>query len=321
MFYPEPMKRIRFLVHESMKPRVVKRLHELGAVQMTDFREKLSKDEWSGLLEAHPVSADVRRVTTQLMAVNRLLDVFSMVAPEQEEGFFKTLFAPAAPEKIPVEDISGEKLFEEVSSTVSAVEDEVQAPLESLEKKGVEKSEIVLQQEFLERIKSLAVPLEALGDGPFVTAVMGIALKKDFSPLRSEIEKEIGGTFFFSEMAVSETETCLLVVCLVAEAEEVSACLRRWDVEKMPSGDYKGTPVEAIAEINTRISRLDEEQEKCRRTIRSSADRRRKSIKALRELLLIERERAEACSSFAKTEWVTAIEGWVIEKKIHGRDK
>ena len=99
MFYPEQMKRARFLAHESMKEKIVKRLHELGAVQITDFREKLSKAAWKDLLVSHPASSDVRRITTQLMSLNRMLDVFSMVVPEVEEGFFKMLFAPAPPEK------------------------------------------------------------------------------------------------------------------------------------------------------------------------------------------------------------------------------
>ncbi len=76
MFYPERMKRARFLVHGSMKEKAVKRFHELGALQVTDFREKLSKEEWKDLLVTHPASSDVRRITTQLMAVNRTLDVF-----------------------------------------------------------------------------------------------------------------------------------------------------------------------------------------------------------------------------------------------------
>ena len=104
MFYPERINRVRFLVHESMKERVVKRLHEIGDVEITDYKEQLSKEEWKGLLDTHSSSPSVRKITTQLMAINRLLDVFSMVSPEPEEGFFKMLFAPAPPEKIMIED-------------------------------------------------------------------------------------------------------------------------------------------------------------------------------------------------------------------------
>ncbi len=99
MFFPERMKRIRLLAHESRKQAAVKKLHELGAVQITDFRTTLNQAEWKDLLQAHPLSGDVRRITTQLMGLNRILDVFSMVVPETEEGFFKMLFAPTPPRR------------------------------------------------------------------------------------------------------------------------------------------------------------------------------------------------------------------------------
>jgi len=315
MFFPERIQRISFLVPEPMKERVVKRLHELGTVQVTDYREKLSQEQWSELLDTHPVSPDVRKVTTQLMSLNRLLDVFSMVCPETEEGFFKTLFAPAPPEKVRVENIFGRQLFEEVSSTVAAVDGDVSGPLEKLERIEAEKADLGVQQEVFSRLRSLDLPLELLGEGSFVCAVAGIAPKKDFGPLRAEIEKIAGNLFCFAEADISETASCVLVVCLVQAADDVSVCLRRWDVERIAGGDFTGTPAAVIAEIDSRLTRLEEEAQACRAAITAAADKNRRRLKALRELLLIERERSEVYSNFAKTESVAAIEGWVTEKK------
>ena len=239
MFFPERMQRVRFLVHGQMKERAVKKLHELGAVQITDYRHSLSRQEWNELLEPHPVSPDVRKITTQLMTITRLLDVFSMVEPEDEEGFFQQMFAPSRPERIPVEDISGDSLFEEVSTVVSSVESEITDSLEVLEKTEVEKSDLRAQKEVINRIKSIKLPLETLGEGAFVNAVMGIAPNKDFHELKSEIGNAAKGIFFFAESNISESETCLLVVCLVSDTDEVSACLRKWDVEKINPGHFK----------------------------------------------------------------------------------
>ena len=57
MFFPERMKRIRMLAHESCKQAAVKKLHELGAVQITDYRTTLHRAEWQDLLAGtSPVS-------------------------------------------------------------------------------------------------------------------------------------------------------------------------------------------------------------------------------------------------------------------------
>lgn len=315
MFYPERMKRARFLVHGSMKEKAVKRFHELGALQVTDFREKLSKDEWKDLLVAHPASSDVRRITTQLMAINRMLDVFSMVVPEKEEGFLKMLFAPAPPEKISVEDISGEKLFAEVKLASESAEALISDPLERLESMENEKSELSMQAEILKKITSLDFSVEVLGKGHFVNMVMGIAGKKDFSQLKAEIEEVCGGICFFAETAVSETESCILVISLLKDEDEILSLLRKWDVERINPGSLKGTPTSVIAGIDGRIVEINAEQEKCRQAIGRATEKWRSKLKGLRELLFIERDRAEIYSNFAKTESAFVIEGWVTEKK------
>ncbi len=315
MFYPERMKRARFLVHGSMKEKTVKRLHELGAVQVTDFREKLSKDEWKDLLVTHPASADVRRVTTQLMSVNRILDVFSMVVPEPEESFFKMLFSPAPPEKISVSDLFGEALFEEVASVIGSAEALVSDPLERLEKMDVEKAELSAKAEVLKKITSLDFSVDILGEGTFVNAVMGIAPKKDFAQLKAEIETLSGGICVFAETSVSDTEACVLVISLLKDEDEIQSLLRKWDVERINPGALTGTPSAVIADIDKKVKDISSEQEKCREAIGKAASEWRSNLKGLRELLFIERDRAEIYSNFAKTETAFAVEGWVTEKK------
>ncbi|MCP4716247.1 MAG: V-type ATP synthase subunit I [Deltaproteobacteria bacterium] len=309
------MQRIRLLVYAPLKETVVRKLHDLGAVQITDFREKLSRDDWGGLLEAHPVSADVRRVTTQLMGLNRLLDVFSMVAPEEDESFFKTLFAPAPPKKIAVEDLVGEQLFSAVSSATKAVESDVTEPLARLEKAEARKAELTLQREAFERIGGIDVALESLGEGEYVTAVMGFAPKKDYTQLRADIEQAADGYFHFAETALSDTESCLLVVALRSAGDDVAACLRKWDFERVNPGEFSGVPSAAIADIDKQLADISAQQQECRATILKAADTWRDKLQGLRELLFIERERAEVYMHFAKTESAAAIEGWVNAKK------
>lgn len=315
MFYPERMKRARFLVHGSRKEQAVKRLHQLGAVQVTDFREKLTKESWKDLVAGHPASADVRRVTTQLMSVNRILDVFSMVVPEPEEGFFKMLFAPAAPEKIAIEDLSGEALFEEVAAARASAESLIADPLDTLEKLEGEKSELSIQTEALNRIAALDFSVETLGRGVFVNAVMGISPKKDFSGLKTEIEKATAGICVFAETPLSETETCLLVISLLKDEDEVLSLLRKWDVDRINADGLEGTPPSVITAVETRIAEIHSEQAKCRASIGKAAVKWRSRLKALRELLLIERERAEVYSNFARTDSAFVVEGWVTARK------
>jgi V/A-type H+-transporting ATPase subunit I len=318
MFFPERMKRIRLLAHESRKQDAVKKLHELGAVQITDFRTTLNRTEWRELLQAHPMSTDVRRITTQLMGLNRILDVFSMVAPEPEEGFFKTLFAPAPPEKISVEDLAGEELFAEVQGVLDTVDADVARPLAMLEKAGAEKTELMAHRAAFAQIEALDVRLGFIGAGSFVHSFLGLGPKKDYAQLAADIDEASGGLSVLETQDISEEKTCVLVICQASCGDDAAQMLRKSDVERIGAGRFTGTPAEAVREIDNRLQELDAQQISSRSTILDAAGRHRKRVKALRELLLIERERCDAYAGFARTDHVVAIEGWVIAKSADG---
>ncbi len=314
MFYPEPVQRVIVLSHNSVKQKVVKKLHEIGAVQINDFRNRLSDKNWSELLSSHPVPHDIRTITTQLMAVNRLLDIFNMVSPEEEEGFFKKLFAPDPPEKIKVQDMHGESLLEKVLKTVSQIDEQIAEPLEKMEKAAAETAELKSHTLFFEKISSINLPLELTGEGSFVSTVIGITHSKDFIPLQKELEEATNGMFFFSHQSVSEEESFIAIVCLSKHLEDIGGIIRKWDIEKMPSSEYSGTPADVVAEIRRKVNIIGAVQSECREKIRAQALNWRKQLKTFRELLAIDRERAEVFTNFTQTESVTAIQGWVVKE-------
>lgn len=315
MFFPERMQRIRLLVYHPVRSQAVKKLHELGAVQITNFSEKLSQGDEYELLSAYPVSSDIRRLMTQVMSVNRLLDIFAMVDSEESEGFFKSLFAPAPPLKIPIENLTGEALLSEVESAVTIVDEELSAPLERLQKLQEEAVELVSQQKLYKRINLLPVPLDMLGGGPWVYTVLGIAPRRDWGELQTELEAATKGVSASFVNDLSETECSLLVVSLVADADKVLACLRKSNIERIIPNHVTGTPMQVLAQITARLSAIEQELTACRAQISAMACQWRLRLRALRELLAIERERAEAYSNFAKTDQVVAIEGWVAAKR------
>ena len=235
--------------------------------------------------------------------------------PRLKKSFFKTLFAPAPPEKIKVEDLSGEALFEEVQGTLDTVDADVAGSLSVLEKAGAEKAELMAARGALSQIESLDVSLGAIGAGSFVHSFLGLGPKQDYSQLAADIDEAADGLSVFETSDISEEKTCVLVICPAACGDDAGQLLRKNDVERIAAGRFTGTPAEAVREIDSRLQELDAEQSTSRSTIIDAAARHRKRLKALRELLLIERERCDAYAGFARTEHVVAIEGWVIDKR------
>jgi len=315
MLFPERIKRIRFLVHESCRQAVVKRLHELGAVQISDCRERLTQPEWQSLIEACPPSANLRRTTTLLMSVNRLLDIFSMVNPEPEQGFFKKLFAPLPPATCRIEDSAGERLHEEVAAVLGAAEGPVLDNLGQLEAARAEQAELLYQRSIFERLSSLDVAFAELGAGRYAQATLAMASGKDFAALREELDRVTGGAVYCAEHRISEAESCLLVVSMLAAADAVAACLRRGDITRINPGRFYETPAAAVAEIDALIAVLGRREQQARAAILAAAGQWRERLASLRELLIVERQRAEIGTSFARTGSAIVIEGWALARQ------
>jgi V/A-type H+/Na+-transporting ATPase subunit I len=315
VFFPEKMQRIRLLVHQSVNDQAVKKLHELGVMQITDFRDKHNDDEWRKLLSVYSISPNIRLLMTQSMSINRLLDIFTMVDAEKREGFFKSLFSPTPPVKISMVDLSGEALLDEVASTLADVGAEVSGPWERLQALQAETAELAPLKEVYERISSLPVPFEMLGSGPMIHMILGVALKKDWTQLLTELESATNGICAFFVNDLSETEHALLVISRLEDSDQVFGCFRKWDIERVPPNRFKGMPAQVLAQIDARLDAIERERCDCYARISVVAGGWRLRLQALRELLTIERERAEVHANFARTDQVIAIEGWVTTKR------
>jgi len=78
MFQPVRMNKLQALVLDEQKNTVIKKLHEVGAVQISDCREKLSHPDWSKLLESPTSSPLLRKITSSIMSLNKWLDLFNL---------------------------------------------------------------------------------------------------------------------------------------------------------------------------------------------------------------------------------------------------
>lgn len=109
------MRRLHIVALSKYKYPLMKRLHELGVVQITDISRTMESPEWAELIENHPSDPATRQITAQVMSFNKILDLFDAVSPLSEDSFIKMAFNPSPP-KIAAEKIYGAKLLEMADS-------------------------------------------------------------------------------------------------------------------------------------------------------------------------------------------------------------
>lgn len=314
MFQPVRMNKLQALVLDEQKNAVIKKLHELGAVQISDCRDKLSHPDWRDLLESPTSSPLLRKITSSIMSINKWLDLFDSVAPEPTDSFFKSLFNPSAPRKIPIEELDGEKLLERVESVLKEVEHSTQHPSEQLEK--VREDIINLQgvQQSILKLEQIEIDLTYIEETAITSVYLGMTLTKNVEVIATELAELTEQSLLFEHTPLNPTESLLIIVCLSQHASSVSNFLRRTGFEKIETGGYTGRPKEALRTIQDRIEKLYEEEKQLIKEIIASSKQFRDNLCALRELLQIEKERADVHGNLALSGPLCLVEGWVSQK-------
>ena len=314
MFLPVRMNKLQTLVFDEQKSVVIKKLHELGIVQISDCRDKLSHPDWKDLLESPTTSPLLRNITSSIMSINKWLDLFDSTAPEPKDSFFKFLFNPSTPKKITIEEIYGEELLKRVEGTLQEVENATQHPSEQLERVREDTNTLQNAQQSISKLEQLEIDLSYIEETAITSVYLGTTLTKNVEIIATELAGLTEQSFLIEQTPISTTESLLLIVCLSQHAPSVSNFLRRTGFERIETIGYTGKPKEALRKIQDRIDELHEKEKQLKEKIVASSQQFKDSLLALRELLQIEKERADTHSNLALSGRLCLLEMWVPHK-------
>ena len=324
MLKPSRMRKIRVVALGDYRYDLIKRLHEIGVIQISNLGDRLSNPEWANILNRGQTDPIVRKITTLFMEYGHILDLFQTVASDEEKkggfvgGFVnwvKKLLAPVPPKTICVEDTSGEGLIRESEELLGTVKAEISDP----EAKYLELEEriLVLQEkkDTLEKIKKLDIDLSQVGEARFVTVFLGLIKKELCNKLVSGVE-EITKESQVDFVEASESLNIAVISVCNELAPSVLSYSSKLGFEKLEVEGFSKTPSEALDDLESELKSTKEASEAVKNVILESKDRWIDKIESTVELLSIERERGDICSSFAKTEKTFVLEGWCEAKKV-----
>jgi len=317
MFRPVQMRRLHIVALSKYKYPLMKRLHELGVVQMTDVGRTMESPEWAQLLENHPSDPAIRQITAQVMSFNKILDFFDAVSPLSEDNFFKMVFSPSPPKVIAAEKVYGTKLLERADSLLEEVNAAVKGPEEQLNRATSEIGELSAKVESLEKIRDFRVDLADVVKTDHLNVLIGVAPRERAGEISSKLSEITDGVCYIGSQDISETESAILVAALFEASKDVSDSLRRLGFERIDVSGLSGTPADALLTLGERIASLNSEVESLRSEIAKFAEIWRDKLLAHRELLLIERDRLDVETNFMRTDETFILEGWIPAKSIN----
>jgi V/A-type H+-transporting ATPase subunit I len=248
------------------------------------------------------------------MSVNKWIDLFESIAPEQTDSFFKFLFNPSKPKKIPIEEIDGENLLKKVGEVLEKVEQTTRTRSEQLEKVREDINTLQSLKQSIHKVEPIAIDLADVEETELTSVSLGTTLTKNVALINSELAKLTEQTFLIEDTAFNATESLLIIVCLGQHAAAASNFLRRTGFERIDTGGYTGRPLDAVRSIDDSIDELKSREKQHRAAIIASAENFKDTLLGLREFLQIEKERADVHGHLATSGPLCMIEGWVPRK-------
>ncbi len=233
----------------------------------------------------------------------------------KQESFFKYLFNPSKPKKIPYEEIDGEKLLGRVDQVLEEVQSATRDQSVQLEKAREDMVNLQNLKQSISKLGSTDIDLTYVEETAITSVYLGTTLTRNVDVIQAELEKLTEQTFLLEHAALNDTDSVVTIVCLSQHGPAVSNFLRRTGFERIETGGYTGKPQEALRTIEGSIDGLKGKEKQLIAEITASSTQFKDTLLALRELLQIEKERADAHGHLATSGPLCMIEGWTPRKK------
>ncbi len=322
MLKPTEMKELKAIVPLEKRNEVVDAIHENGNIQLESVDEELISELE---LEKETAPPELGEISSLTMDIDRIFDVFQKV-PEPElsttdqlKQVWTALFQPDTTEieKREIEIETREEAIElgrEINEEIGSKARELDEELENIENKIIDLQEKVQSLELVEDFG--LTDLSLLESSKFVFSTIGIVPKANISELKESVQDEVGEEFVIRRKEKDENKDILSLWTLSENKETIQETLNFYGFNPLNLPVLEGSPEKVRKELEENLEKKERRKEEIYEEIETLSEKHEKQLLTIKELLNIEKDRANAVNNFSKTETVTLIQGWVPEDKV-----
>lgn len=306
------MKEISIIVHDDQVEGLVEGLHETGLIEIVDVNK--SGRNFVDILSQSKAHETASKCADLEMQLNKLIEILGRATDAPAGGLGQTVKGFLSPSPPPKYEVKPRSFFE-VQEHAEKLIFELEPKVTNIERKLEEISEeLALLAEHKRQISILApldFMLEHLGVSDYLVVRAGTT--PDEERLRKALGKVPDVLVFTSQ--VEKKLHRVVVVAHKKDMETLDSALKGV-LSSFSLPRYKGTPTEALEEMENRIKTLRESRKSIWDELKGLRKEHLKEMRLLREEISIFKARGEALSKFGKTENTSVITGWAAKRDL-----
>jgi V/A-type H+-transporting ATPase subunit I len=308
LLYPEKMKEITVVVHREFTDKVVKSLHESGAIEILDVNK--SGRDFVDILSPGKAHEKAHEAAELEMQITNFIDILSK-EKEEEPSLKETMSAFLSPPLPPKYEISPREYVDIKNDTEAMIESlgpklsEIEKNMEGISEELGDLAEHMIQVGML---RPFELNLKHLGDSEYTIIKTGTT--SDITRLKASLRK-VKDHLIFSHQIDKKTHSAV-VVSHIEEKKALEDALKGvFNPFNLPS--YEGKPEEVLKNIEKRVKDLKSDEELIFNDLNEMRGTLSKKLLILQDEIAVVKARFEILSKFGKTDSTEVITGWAPE--------
>ncbi len=293
------MKKVTLIAHATSRAAVMKKLQDLGEVEITSARQE----------ELHAAAAPEALSVLE----GRLSDVHESLALIKKYDETKTGFLTPKPAISRTELTDMSERFAEADKAISRMKkyfDEMNA-LKS------RRQRLISRIAQLQPYEGFDAPLQSIGTGRYTTSILG-TIPNTAAEKFEQIKQSFADQAYF-EM-IDQANLSVYVVMPLEVAEKLTGELKYIGFTEAYTKDLLGTPKDLISDFRSEceaiVREADEHEEKAKKFVEDKL-----TLQALEDYLNNEIERERSIEKLGETGEAFMLEGWIIAEKQEAVEK
>ena len=297
------MQKVSVIGLDKIKGRLIARMMDLEAVELTDQTEKLTEDFWAENTVQDGAQDQVTYFEGKIGRAAQALDIIDQYG-ELKNPLFKTrrIVSKEEAASIPSKEIETEDLIARLIHLN-----------EELRNKRDEINRLDVDNIMFEPWKAFDVPLDQISTQT-ATTIMGVL------PVAFETDKAVESVRAVTERyvmkQVNEDKAMKYLAFLIPKEneDEILANLKDGGFQALEMRSYKGTVTENIKKNSEKKLKLQDDVDKILQEIKELAQNK-EHIEDYQDILTVELDKKRTRSKLLKTKKTFYMEGWVPEGK------